>query len=286
MIGRRILAAALVFATVLAGACERPAPAKQYPLTGQVIAVLPDKQEITVKHDDIPGLMPGMTMSFRVASADLLKDRQPGELIKATLEVTDALGTITAIEHTGFSALPAGSNVAELAAGLLQVGDEVPDVALVDTQNRRRSFSEWRGSLTLVTFIYTNCPLPNYCPLMSQNFATLQRAIVEDPGLRGRVRLVSVSFDPEHDTPDLLSAYAKRYRPDPGVWEFVTGDRTAIDRFAAKFGVGLMRPDGEVEITHNLRTTLIGADGRILHIYSGNEWTPSTVLADLRAAAG
>jgi protein SCO1/2 len=278
----KVLVLALAFALGSLAGCERQAPARQYPLKGQVLAVNTERQEITIKHDDIPNLMPGMTMSFPVASADLLKGREPGELVTATLEVTDAMGRLTSITRTGFTALPANSNQAELAAGLLKVGDPAPDVALVDTRNRRRSFAEWRGTATLVTFIYTNCPLPNFCPLMDQNFATLQRAIAEDATLRGRVRLLSVSFDPERDTPDVLAAHAARFKADPAVWEFVTGDRVAIDRFAAKFGVGLLRADGETEITHNLRTTLIGADGRIVKIYSGNDWTPGTVLADLR----
>lgn len=282
--GHHALSVALLLGCVLPAACESPPPAKQYPLTGQVLAVRAERQEITIKHDDIPGLMPGMTMSFPVASPDLLQGREPGELVNATLEVTDTLARIVTISRTGFSALPSDSNAAALAASLLEVGDAVPDVALIDTENRRRSFSEWRGSTTLLTFIYTSCPLPNFCPLMDQNFATLQRAIVEDPVLRGRVRLVSVSFDPARDTPEVLARHAARFKTDPAVWEFVTGDQVAIDRFAAAFGVGLLRPEGEVEITHNLRTTLIGADGRIVKIYSGNEWTPGAVLADLRTA--
>lgn len=281
----RALLPLLVLSIGLAAGCESKAPAKQYPLTGQVLAVHPERQEITIKHEDIKGLMPGMTMSFPVASADLLQGREPGELITATLEVSESMGRLIAITRTGFTALPAGSNEADLVAGLLQVGDEVPDVALIDTSNRRRSFSEWRGTATLVTFIYTRCPLPNFCPLMDQNFATLQRSIAEDDALRGRVRLLSVSFDPEHDTPEVLAAHAARFKTDPAIWEFVSGDRVAIDRFAAKFGVGLLRPDGDIEITHNLRTTLIGADGRIVRVYSGNDWTPGAVLTDLRAAA-
>jgi protein SCO1/2 len=171
-----------------------------------------------------------------------------------------------------------------MATGALSEGDEVPDAALIDQANRRRSLAEWRGKLTLITFIYTSCPLANFCPLMDQNFATIQAAVAEDPALAGKVALVTITFDPEKDTPDVLAAHAARRRADPAVWTFLTGDLVTIQRLAGRFGVGVIRPDGTAEINHNLRTALVGTDGRIRRFYTGNDWTPSTVLADLRTA--
>jgi len=270
--------------SVAAAACTRAEPPRRYELTGQILAVNVDRQELTVKHDDIPNFMPAMTMAYPVSSKALLDGRVPGELIAATLEVQNATGRLTAIRRTGTAPLPSESEVA-MASGVLTEGDEVPDVALVDQSDGRRSFSEWRGHLTLVTFIYTSCPLPTYCPLMDQNFATLQRAIAEDARLKGQVRLVSITFDPETDTPKVLAAHAARLKADPAVWTFLTGDRVTVHRFAGRFGVGVIRPEGVQEINHNLRTALIGRDGRVRKFYSGSEWTPSTVLADLRSAA-
>ena len=118
---------------------------------------------------------------------------------------------------------------------------------------------------------------------MDQNFATIQRSVAEDAVLRGRVKLVSISFDPDHDTPAVLSAHAARLRVDPDVWTFLTGDRVTIDRLAGRFGVGILRsPQSATDITHNLRTILAGADGRVARIYSGNDWTTAAVLADVR----
>jgi protein SCO1/2 len=173
-----------------------------------------------------------------------------------------------------------------MASGLLEVGDPVPDAAFIDQRDQRRSFAEWHGSLTLVTFIYTRCPLPTFCPLMDQNFATLQGALAEDPRLAGQVQLVSVTFDPAHDTPEVLAAHAAKRRADPDVWTFLTGDQTTIERFAGRFGVGVLREDDSAEIAHNLRTTLIDRDGRVRKVFSGSDWTPGAVLADLRAALG
>src|SRR4029079_6369609 len=127
---------------------------------------------------------------------------------------------------------------------------------------------------TLITFICTRCPLPNFCPLMDQNFAALQGVIAKDATLRGKVKLISITFDPEYDTPEVLAEHAKKMKADPAVWTFLTGDRLTIDRLAAKFGVGLLRTPGETPITHNLRTILIGADGAIAKIYSTNDCTP------------
>jgi cytochrome oxidase Cu insertion factor (SCO1/SenC/PrrC family) len=120
---------------------------------------------------------------------------------------------------------------------------------------------------------------------MDQNFAAIQRSVAEDPALRGRIRLISISFDTDHDTPAVLAGHAKRLRADPAVWTFLTGDRVTVDRIAAKFGVGVMRgTESAAEITHNLRTIFIGADGTIAKIYPGSDWTTAAVLADLRRA--
>src|SRR5260221_898612 len=153
-----------------------------------------------------------MTMAYPVTSAKLLEGRMAGEMIAATLEVDEATGRITDITHTGSAALPASANQIALASGLLAVGDAVPDAAFIDQADKRRAISEWMGTATVLTFIYTRCPLPNYCPLMDQNFATLQRRLADDTILRGRVKLVTVSFDPEHDTPDVLAAHAGKLK--------------------------------------------------------------------------
>jgi protein SCO1/2 len=275
----------LALASAVASACTQAPQAKEYPLTGQVLAVHPEQQQLTIKHADIPGYMPGMTMSFPVAAPALMNGREPGELVTATLSVADAVGRLTAITRTGMAPLPQNTNELALATGILGIGDAVPDAAFIDQTDTRRSFAEWKGSLTVLTFSYTRCPLPTFCPLMDQNFATLQGAIAEDPALTGKVKLVTISFDPM-DTPAVLAAHAKKRQADPAVWTFLTGDKATVDKFAGRFGVGVItNPQTPTDITHNLRTALIGADGRITRLYSGSDWTPSVALADLRDLA-
>lgn len=289
----RTLAAVALTLLLLAG-CSKPAQqqtgtpassARRYTISGQILVVNTATQSLSIKHGDIVGYMPAMTMTFRVSRPDLMNGRVPGELMTGTLEVDDTEGRIVEVTHTGSAPLPDRDNTASMAAGVLNVGDTAPDAALIDQNNRRRSFSEWRGTPTLVTFIYTRCPLPNFCPLMDKNFASIQQRAAADPAVRGKFKLVTVSFDPDNDTPAVLKEHAARLKADSAVWTFLTGDRITVNRFAAKFGVGVVR-EGTApgEITHNLRTTLIGADGRVLKIYGGSDWTIATALADLSAA--
>lgn len=279
----RAVTTALVAGVLVAG-CDRPDPPKQYEMTGQILVVKENGQELTIRHDDIPGYMPGMTMTFPVAASSLMVDRTPGELITATLEVDGLSYRLTAITRTGMAPLPEGTNAVAMAEGILDVGDPMPDAALLDQTDRRRTLAEWRGTPVLVTFIYTRCPLPNFCPLMDRNFVSLQRSVAADPALAGQLRLLSISFDAEYDTPPVLAAHAATLGADTTTWTFLTGDRVTVDRLAARFGVGVIRgPDGATEITHNLRTALFAADGTLLHMYPGSDWSPRTVLNDLRA---
>jgi protein SCO1/2 len=285
MVMRRFVAMCVAAAALPIAACgNRPDPVKRYELSGQVLAVHTNGQELTIKHEDIPAYMPGMTMKFPVVASSLMVGRRPGELITATLEVDGLVGKLTAITHKGDAPLPESTNEVAMAEGILEVGDVMPDAALIDQTDRRRSLSEWRGAATLVTFIYTRCPLPNYCPLMDRNFVTIQRSLADDPALAGKLKLISVSFDPVFDTPAVLAAHARTLQADTTSWTFLTGDKVTVDRLAAKFGVGVIRgPDGATEITHNLRTGLFAADGTLITMYPGSDWTPRAVLTDLRA---
>lgn len=270
---------ALVLLSV-AGACSR---ARRYELQGQILAIDAGRQEITVKHEDVKGFMPGMTMPFKVKDRRVLADRRPGELIKATLVVADSTGHLEDVVRTGEAPMPADAPNAT-AAPPLEPGTTVPDVQFLDQNGRSRRLSEWRGKTLAVTFVYTRCPLPDFCPLMDRNFAAVQRTFAADAHLAGRLHLLSVSFDPEYDSPDVLRVHANRARANDETWTWLTGDRDVIDKFAGLFGVSIIRGDRPLqEITHNLRTAILDRDGRLVKIYNGNEWKPEELLAELRA---
>lgn len=268
-------------------ACGTPPPAsvREFPLTGQVLAVKADSSEVQVRHDEVKGFMDAMTMWFNVKDSRLLDGLAPGDLIAATLVLTAEESYLTGIRKTGSrrSGQPPAGEVAA-PARVLEVGDTVPDITLTDEAGRPRALSSYRGTFTLLTFIYTRCPLPDYCPRMNAHFAAVQRAVKAQPILRRNVRLLSISFDPEYDSAAVLAAKAKEYGADPQIWHFVTAPRDRIDAFGEKLGLSVLRegPGGR-DITHNLRTALLDRHGQLARTYNGKEWSPEAVVGDLQA---
>ena len=281
------LAAAIAAAAALAGtaACSREPEPKPYEVKGQVLGLKPEAREVLIKHEDIQGFMPGMTMPFKVREATLLEGLQPGDLVTATLVVAGAEPHLTTIKKTGHAELqvPAPPDTASSGFELLKPGETVPDQLLIDQEGKPRPISTLRGHRVALTFIYTRCPMPDFCPLMDKHFQAVQREIKKTPALAD-ARLVSVSFDPQFDTPPVLKAHAERLQADPLIWTFVTGERDEIARFAARFGVTVERAEqNPIDITHNLRTAIIDAEGRLVKVHTGNAWTPADVVADLKA---
>jgi protein SCO1 len=280
---KRKTACFLVSFLLLCSACAKER--REVELRGVVVSVDVPKREITIQHEDIPRFMPSMTMPFKVRDVRLLEGRVPGDLVRGTLVVENADAHLRTLERTGSAPVPAATSPA--LSKTLTPGAEVPDARFLDDRGNTRRLSGWRGQALAVSFIYTRCPLPNFCPLMDLHFKAVQTVVLREPDLRGRVRLLSVSFDPTHDQPQVLAARAKQLGADPAVWSYLTGERAEIARFASRFGVSIMPTDPETqEIVHNLRTAVIDADGRLTTILSGNEWTPPDLVAELRKAIG
>jgi protein SCO1 len=256
----------------------------QYPLKGQVIGLAPERKELTVNQQDIPGLMAAMTMPYRVKDVKLLDGLVDGDLITASVVVRGSEMYLTDVRKTGHALLPAEARAARVM-DVMEPGDIVPDDVLQDQDGHPRKLSDWRGRALGVTFIYTRCPLPDFCPLMDRNFEQVQRAIEGDPELRARVHLVSVSFDPRHDTPAVLKDHASSVKAHGEVWSFLTGAPDAVGHVAERFGVAVIPEQDTIQsITHNLRTAVIDPQGRLATMYSGNEWKPAQMIDALRHA--
>lgn len=263
-------------------ACKRGA--RQVTLEGQVLAVDIARQEITIKHGDIQGFMPGMTMPFKVRDPRLLAGHVPGDLVRATLVVEDSDAHLRTIERTGSGPVPPDAAPVP-HVDVLNVGAAAPDAAFTDQTGAARRLSDWRGQAVAVTFVYTRCPVPNFCPQMDRHFTAVQDAVTADAALGGRVRLVSVTLDPAYDRPAVLAAHARRLAADPRVWTFLTGDPAEIASFASRFGVSVVPgTSAGAEIVHSLRTIVIDPEGRIAAILRGNEWTPQELTTALRTA--
>jgi len=280
----KLLVRAVFVVTIAATACSRTPPSKQYQLKGQILDVKPETREVLVKHEDIPGFMPAMTMPYKVEDSTLLAGKQPGDLITATLVVGETEAHLSTIDKTGHAPIVDAAGPPITASQILQPGEAVPDTKLVDETNASRPLTSLIGHRVALTFMYTSCPQPDFCPLMDRNFAAVQNDIKKTPALAD-VRLVSVSFDPAHDTPTVLQAHAKALQADPAIWHFVTSSPEDIKAFAAKFGV-VAEPSDEspAVLTHNLSTAVIDADGRLVKIRPGNMWTPADLIADLKTA--
>lgn len=244
---------------------------------------------VTVQHEEIAGFMPAMTMPFYVKDARQLETVRAGEGISFDFVVTDDDSWITDIKKIDASEidLPAENAAPEPSAApaaRVKEGDRLPDFHLTDQAGEPIAREDYTGKELLLTFIFTRCPVPNFCPLMSQNFAELAKAIAADPALSARARLLSISFDPEHDTPEVLASYALRYSFDPAIWKFATGTPDETARLTRAFSV-LVEPEAGT-INHGLATALVDGTGTIRKIWRGNFWKPEEALSELRALAG
>jgi protein SCO1/2 len=283
----RILAAILL----MHGCSVAPPSARQYELEGQILALRPEENEVLIKHGDIKGFMPGMTMPFKVRDAALLKGKAPGDLVRASLMVADTEAWLATLDKTGTAPLAAEASIPAAAFVVpVKPGDTVPDTALTDQFGNTitvpslvRGDRPDRSGPTAITFIYIRCPLPQFCPMLDRRFAEVQRAIAGDPALASRARLLSVSFDPDADTTERLKAHAERLKADPNIWRFATAPRETVDRFAATFGVNVIREKDQT-ITHNMRTVVIGPDARVVSVHEGSDWTAADIVADMRRA--
>ena len=274
------LRAVALLAALAAASCSN---AKTYEMRGQILGVNRDKMEILVKHEDIPGLMPAMTMPWKVQTANMLDNIGPGDLITSEIVVEDNQGVVTKITKLGTAKPDVPAPAGQPGVKYLMPGDTVPNQAFIDQDGRTRDFAAIRGERAIaITFIYTKCPIPTFCPAMDRQFAEAQ-SLIKEKRLEGKVALLSVSFDPENDTPPVLTAHARKLGADRDVWTFVTGDRDGIDRFASSLLLTLVReqaanPD---EIGHTLRTTVVDRSGKITKSYSGADWTPAELVAEL-----
>jgi protein SCO1/2 len=272
-----------IAAAALAAGCSRAAPpARQYELSGQVLAVRPAEREVVIKHQDIENFMPAMTMPFKVRDAKWLLAAQPGDFVTATLVVDDGSAYLSRVTPTGeHQPVPADAAVPRTMDPPLRPGDAVPDTTLVAQTGKPFALERLKGAPYVLTFTYTRCPLPTFCPLIDRQFQALQRRILHEPPLRG-TRLVTVSIDPVHDTPEVLRDHAARLDADTAVWTFLTGSAGDVDRLGERFGLIVDRGDGTPEnLVHSLRTVVVNAKGEVVQVFEGTTWTPEEVVRTL-----
>ena len=280
----------LLIAGIVFGACASQQPdqnrGQRYELKGKIVSFNKAQQQVLIQHEAVPGFMEAMTMPFTLKEDAAFDVMRAGDVIHATLVVDDER---TRLENPIITqAIEGGSgSKATSDEGLSEpeIGASVPEVALVNQDGKQINLQQYRGRALVLTFIYTRCPLPDYCTLMSNNFAEINRELNKSPEFGAGAHLLSLTLDPAHDTPKVLRSYGaahtENYQNEKFArWEFATGDPKEIQRAANFFGLSYTK-EGE-EIVHSLRTAVITPDGKLYKMYRGNDWKPADVLRDLR----
>lgn len=283
-----------ILCAVFALAPVASAAPKTYPVTGMIVRVDVPARTFSASIQPIPNVMQAMTMPFEVKDGNDLKSLAPGVVVTFNWVVD---GNASHVEHIQvvryqnteqdpFSASRL-KLLSDLAAGrggplvpTLSPGDTVPDFTLIDQRRRSTSLSQFRGKVVVANFIYTTCAFPNFCLRLANNFGVLQRRFQKQLGRD--VVLLTLTFDPAHDTPEVMATYASQWQANADTWKFLTGPPADVERACRLFGVRAFSNEGLYD--HSLHTVIIDRQGHLLANIEGNQFTP-TQLGDVVAEA-
>jgi len=268
-----------------------------FQVKGIIVNVKAGTKEVEIKHEEIPGYMPAMTMPFDVRNTNELAGLAPGDAVAFRMIVTDTEGWIDQIRKLG----PAGTNgpvaVVDPLTGQpgkirivrdlepLNEGDPLPEYHFTNQFGQRISTAQFKGQALAITFIFTRCPFPAYCPFTAHNFTETQLKLSARPNGPKNWHLLTISFDPEFDTPRVLKAYGEAYKYDPERWTLATGAIVDVMAIGEQFGLAFY-PEKTGIISHNLRTVVIDPAGRVQKIIVGNTWTSDELVEEMVKAAG
>jgi len=264
---------------------------KQYPIRGTVVRVDAPDGQVMLNHEAVPGLMEAMTMQYPVTNRSALSELHPGDKIVATLLADPSpQGPVNLrLSEIVIIAQAKPDYVQAVQYHVPTPGDQVPDFTLLNQSDKKISLRQYRGKVLLMTFIYTRCPLSDYCPRMSRNFAQINQQLATDPSVYKDTHLLSVSFDPTYDTPKVLKSYGGAYtgkysKETFGHWEFAAPSEKELPKMEQFFDVGVT-PGEKGTLQHSLATVVIGKDGKVIAFYPTNDWSVTKVLAQVEQAA-
>ena len=280
-----------IFALSIFTGCRSDHPADEgkaaatYQIKGIVVSSDATKGIVTIDTEAIPGLMGAMTMPYKLAQPGVATELHQGDHVIARLRVSTSASLLDQIDVTA-QAKP--DYKPEKFYNVPTPGQTVPNFKFLNQSGKAITMEQFRGKALLVTFIYTRCPLPDYCIRMSRNFAIVQQQLAADPALYDKTHLLSVSFDPAHDTPKVLRSYGTAYTGERGAeafshWDFAAPSSSELEQVNQFFDVGVS-PGANNTLTHSLSTAIIGPDGKIFRWYPSNDWDPSTVVNDIKQA--
>jgi len=265
-----------------------------FQVKGIIVELKPAAAVARIKHEEIPNYMPAMTMPFTVLDTNELAELKPGDPVSFRMSVTKTDGWIDQIKKRDLDITEMNKTILPPDAGIrfvrdvepLMEGDPLPNYTFTNQLGQAVNLTNFQGQAVAITFIFTRCPYPTFCPLMSNNFKEAYTALKSSPGGPTNWQLLEISIDPEYDSPQVLTAYADRYQNDPKHWQFLTGPLVDVTAITEQFGLQFVK-DESGGISHNLRTVVVDVTGHIQKIIPENKWTPAELVEEIkRATAG
>ena len=260
---------------------------KSFDARGVVRQIADDRSKATIQHEAIPGYMPAMTMDFNVKDTNELNGISPSDEITFKLDVGENESWIEGVRFVAHQVENVTNNtfVFHVPSAELKPGDLLPDCEFTDENGSTVHFSDFRGKAVAFTFFYSRCPLPDYCVRMSKNFSEVRQLLLAMTNAPANWQLLSISFDPEFDSPKMLSSYADFYRgADTNRWLFAAAPANTLSRLAPQLDLMVTREDGNI-MSHNLRTVVLNPQGKIFRQLDGNQWTPQELASAILEAA-
>ena len=289
----------VLLALIFIAACGAPKPQttensanlKRYDMRGKIISVDRVNKKAKIEHEAIPGFMEKMTMDFFIKEDWVWDDLTPGAEIKAVL-VVDNPNAKSWLEKISVTSAPKpGDPAIPIKEGVAVEGKPIIDFSLTNQHGEKISPKDFEGKAWAITFIYSECPLPEFCILMSKNFSDLANEIANDEKLNEKFALLSISFDPKRDTPEKLKSYGLGYlgkdskAKDFKIWQLAVGKDEEVRKIADFFGLGYEVDEKDsTQFSHSLRTAVIASNGRIHKVYTGNDWKTAELLNSLKRA--
>lgn len=254
---------------------------------GVVIEVMPAEKQVRIKHDEIPGYMQAMTMPFDVKDTNELADLAPGDPVSFRVIIANNYGWIDQIRKIGSRTnnIPLTSPFRLVRdVDPLNEGDLLPEYHFTNQLGQAVSTAQFKGQALAITFLFTRCPFPQYCPYLANNFVETQKKLLTMSNGPTNWHLLTISFDPDFDTPAVLQRYAEAHDADPKRWTFATGSFTEVTAIGQQFGLAFWKEQAGI-ISHNLRAVVIDPSGRVQKIFTGNEWQSDDLVAEMVKAA-
>ena len=290
---KKMRSVTILLLAVLAVSCtseKRPASEQRttYQVKGVIKEITPDRMQARIDHENIPGYMEAMTMMFDVKNSNELANLQPNDQVAFRMIVTEDDGWIDQVKKIGTVAASTNAPFRVVRdVEPLKVGDLLPEYKFTNELGKVVSLSDFKGKAVAITFLFTRCPFPTFCPRMATNLKEAYKLLKEKSDAPKNWHLLAITIDPEFDTPAVLKEYGKRYEYDADRWSFLTGAHIDITAIAEQFGLLYWRPDPKqpFNISHNLRTVVIDANGRVQKVLPENKWEAPELTEEIIKAA-